>query len=89
MKVTFCISFTIMMQFADDHLYMNRTAVKKDEAEEDDNDVGTESNASKDSKDATVKATRPQGRSIRLCIFFCFFVYRKLNVKLLSIVDLI
>ncbi|GFZ06684.1 D111/G-patch domain-containing protein [Actinidia rufa] len=41
---------------------INDKAVKKDEAEEDDNDMGTESNASKDSKDATVKATRPQGR---------------------------
>ena len=42
---------------------MNLAAVKKDDAQDDNNDVGTEPNASKDSKDAAVKATRPQGRS--------------------------
>ncbi|GFZ01334.1 D111/G-patch domain-containing protein [Actinidia rufa] len=41
---------------------INDKAVKKDDDQDDDNDVGTEPNASKDSKDAAVKATRPQGR---------------------------
>lgn len=45
------------------------TAAKKDESEDDDSDVDTEPNASKDEKETVVKATRPQGRSIWL--FFC------------------
>ncbi|XAR70251.1 hypothetical protein NMG60_11027040 [Bertholletia excelsa] len=41
---------------------INDKAVTKDNTEEDDIDKGKESNASKDSNDAVVKATRPQGR---------------------------
>ncbi|XP_057510555.1 G-patch domain-containing protein 1-like [Actinidia eriantha] len=41
---------------------INDKAVKKDDDQDDNNDVGTEPNASKDNKDAAVKATRPQGR---------------------------
>ena len=52
---------------------MNLAAVKNDDAQDDDNDVGTEPDASKDSKDAVVKATRPQGRSIWLHFFVLLY----------------
>ncbi|THG10978.1 hypothetical protein TEA_024341 [Camellia sinensis var. sinensis] len=42
---------------------INDEAVQKDDGQEDDTDIGTQSNVSKDSKeDTVVKATRPQGR---------------------------
>lgn len=53
---------------------MYLTAAKKDESEDDDSDVDTEPNASKDDKETVVKATRPQGRSIWLS-FCCSCIY--------------
>ncbi|KAL7167610.1 hypothetical protein ACSBR2_038134 [Camellia fascicularis] len=42
---------------------INDEAVQKDDGQEDDTDIGTQSNVSNDSKeDTVVKATRPQGR---------------------------
>lgn len=53
---------------------MYLTAAKKDESEDDESDVDTEPNASKDDKETVVKATRPQGRSIWLS-FCCSCIY--------------